>query len=58
MATLEEVYSSMCDKAQQLIDIQNNDDKVLSEVEFDELQRRINRIHLQMEEFNSKYRGK
>ena len=58
MATLEEVYRSMCDKAQQLIDIQDNDIKVLSEEEFIELQTRINRIHLQMEEFNNKYRGK
>jgi len=57
MATADEVYDSMCKLAQKLIDIMDDDDSiVLSEDQFNELQRKIVKIHTHMEEYRKKFK--
>lgn len=50
MATLIDVYNSICDKAQELIDTMDEQSKVLSEDQFAELQRKIDKIHKYIED--------
>lgn len=56
MATADEVYDSMCEAAQKLIDIMDDDSIDLSEEQFKELQRKISKIHKHMEDFSKKFR--
>jgi|GEM_PF-3908152 dsDNA-binding SOS-regulon protein len=56
MATPDEVYDSMCELAQKLIDIMDDDSIVLNEDQFSELQRKIDKIHKHMEEYSKNFR--
>ena len=56
MATADEVFDSMCKMAQELIDAMEQDIEKLTEWQFNEYQRKINKIHRCMEEHSKKYR--
>ena len=56
MATPDEVYDPMCELAQKLIDIMDDDSIVLNEDQFSELQRKIDKIHKHMEEYSKNFR--
>ena len=54
MASSNEVYDSMCELAQKLIDRMDDDSIILNEDQFNELQMKINKIHAHMEDFSKK----
>lgn len=56
MATPDEVYDSMCELAQKLIDKMEKESIKLSEDQFNELQRKIDKIHKHMEEYSQQFR--
>lgn len=56
MATPDEVYDSMCELAQMLIDKMEKESITLSQDQFNELQRKIDKIHKHMEEYSKIFR--
>jgi ribonuclease HIII len=56
MIATDEVYDSMCELAQKLIDKMENESITLSQDQFNELQRKIDKIHKHMEEYSKQYR--
>jgi len=56
MATPDEVYDSMCELAQKLIDKMDKEAITLSQDQFNELQRKIDKIHKHMEEYSKTFR--
>jgi len=57
MATPDEVYYSMCELAQKLIDKMDNELNILSEDQFKDIQRKINKIHKHMDESSRSFRN-
>ena len=56
MATSDEVYDSMCELAQKIIDKMDNEAVTLSQDQFNKLQRKIDKIHKHMEEYSKLFR--
>jgi len=58
MATADEVYDSLCALAQEFIDKMEREASTMSQDQFIELQRKINKIHKFMEDFSKNFRTK
>jgi len=56
METPDEVYNSMCELAQKLIDKMDKEAITLSQDQFNELRRKIDKIHKHMEEYSKRFR--